>query len=122
MAINPGTCASCGVNADTHEHHLVPRAQGGDDGPTVHLCIPCHASVHGQTWDAAHTALVRAGLARAASEARKGGRRPVIDRHVLAAAMLLVQAGASIRKAAIETGVSKTALYEAIGALRRSVL
>ncbi|MGY3090387.1 5-methylcytosine-specific restriction protein A [Hymenobacter sp. UYAg731] len=30
----------------TSRHHLVPREQGGNHGPTVDLCQPCHSSVH----------------------------------------------------------------------------
>ncbi|GAA4370206.1 HNH nuclease-like protein HlpB [Hymenobacter saemangeumensis] len=32
--------------AQTSRHHLVPREEGGRYGPTVHLCQPCHSSVH----------------------------------------------------------------------------
>ena len=30
----------------TSRHHLVPREEGGKDGPVVDLCQPCHSSVH----------------------------------------------------------------------------
>jgi hypothetical protein len=29
-----------------HEHHVVPRAYGGEDGPTVTLCAECHGLIH----------------------------------------------------------------------------
>lgn len=30
----------------TSRHHLVPREEGGRHGAIVHLCQPCHSSVH----------------------------------------------------------------------------
>jgi hypothetical protein len=27
-------------------HHLVPRSQGGQDGPRLDLCLPCHKQLH----------------------------------------------------------------------------
>jgi 5-methylcytosine-specific restriction protein A len=27
-------------------HHLIPKARGGKDGPTVWLCPDCHALLH----------------------------------------------------------------------------
>ena len=27
-------------------HHLVPREEGGNHGPTAMLCQPCHSTIH----------------------------------------------------------------------------
>ena len=32
--------------AEMHEHHLIPRALGGEKGPVADLCSNCHALVH----------------------------------------------------------------------------
>jgi hypothetical protein len=34
------------VLSGTQEHHVLPRASGGIDGPTVDLCGTCHQTVH----------------------------------------------------------------------------
>lgn len=48
-------CFVCGVlfttaggpaNFFEHQHHLVPRAFGGVDGPRISLCSPHHTAVH----------------------------------------------------------------------------
>lgn len=42
-----GKCALCerAVERST-VHHLVPRARGGNHGPTARLCPTCHRQVH----------------------------------------------------------------------------
>jgi hypothetical protein len=76
MAFNPGFCAACGFTEGVHEHHIVPRGQGGLDLPTVYLCVRCHAVVHSRTWDPDHAAMTRAGLAAAKARGVKlGGDR-----------------------------------------------
>jgi hypothetical protein len=57
-------CASCGTGRDLHKHHLVPRVLGGMRLPTVMLCIPCHALVHGQKIATNHRELTIEGLRR----------------------------------------------------------
>ena len=27
-------------------HHLIPREEGGSQGPTADLCQPCHTTIH----------------------------------------------------------------------------
>jgi len=36
----------CGGSANREEHHIVPRAAGGSDGPTVSLCDGHHTCLH----------------------------------------------------------------------------
>jgi 5-methylcytosine-specific restriction enzyme A len=33
-------------NVDTTIHHLIPREEGGNYGPTANLCIACHKQIH----------------------------------------------------------------------------
>lgn len=49
------TCWVCGVRftdanppgtANREDHHIIPRAYGGIDGPQVSLCDHCHTRVH----------------------------------------------------------------------------
>jgi hypothetical protein len=42
-------CASCGISGHTERHHVVPRSQGGHDGPLLTLCRECHGSAHART-------------------------------------------------------------------------
>jgi hypothetical protein len=63
----------------------VPRSQGGETKPTVYLCVPCHAAVHGTTWDPDHSALTKAALAAAKERGvRLGGWRggPPVDQRL----------------------------------------
>src|SRR5271165_2529710 len=42
MAANPGYCAACGFAGDVHEHHIVPKGQGGRALPTVSTYMGCY--------------------------------------------------------------------------------
>lgn len=47
----PSPCSFCGRPA-YEDHHVVPRSQGGSDGPTVRVCgrgnaDGCHGLLHG---------------------------------------------------------------------------
>jgi 5-methylcytosine-specific restriction enzyme A len=33
-------------NVETTIHHLIPREEGGNYGPTANLCIACHKQIH----------------------------------------------------------------------------
>ena len=39
-------CIVCGVRKGLHEHHVVPRAYGGLNGPVVDICGAHHTLVH----------------------------------------------------------------------------
>lgn len=39
-------CWVCDSPSSLHEHHMIPQAYGGTDGPTVTLCASCHNGVH----------------------------------------------------------------------------
>ena len=39
-------CWVCHETSSLHEHHIIPQAYGGVDGPTVTLCATCHNGVH----------------------------------------------------------------------------
>ena len=43
-------CKACGCalggDVQKHEHHVIPRAFGGEKGPTVELCTNCHNLLH----------------------------------------------------------------------------
>ena len=42
---SPGVCWVCGIESEDR-HHIVPRAYGGEKGPTVDLCQTCHRNAH----------------------------------------------------------------------------
>ncbi len=49
-SIESAVCPFCGMPA-TNRHHVVPRSQGGKDGPTVTVCGfgnagGCHGDLH----------------------------------------------------------------------------
>jgi len=37
-------CFECGIEAETQEHHVVPRSYGGTK--TIPLCLACHGKAH----------------------------------------------------------------------------
>lgn len=39
-------CWVCKSVDTLHEHHVIPRAFGGTDGPTVTVCSTCHGALH----------------------------------------------------------------------------
>lgn len=39
-------CIICGSEVSLHEHHVIPQACGGRDGPTVMLCADHHNLIH----------------------------------------------------------------------------
>lgn len=42
-----GICALCERDVERFTvHHLVPRARGGNHGPTARFCSTCHRQVH----------------------------------------------------------------------------
>ena len=41
-----GQCWVCGTTEGLCRHHVVPRAYGGENGPTVHLCGAHHTLIH----------------------------------------------------------------------------
>ena len=44
---DPGACELCERTVDRFTiHHLIPRARGGNHGPTALLCPTCHRQVH----------------------------------------------------------------------------
>lgn len=56
----------------------------------------------------------RAGLAAAAAQGRRGGRKPVVLPEKLGRARAMVAKGLTVREAATRLKVGKTALYEAL--------
>ena len=116
MAYDSRYCASCGFAGPVHEHHIVPRPDGGLGYPSVFLCVTCHARVHEMNYPTNHLELTMRGLAQAAAEGRKGGRRPVVSEDKLAEARSMRREGVSVRDIANRIGVSKTALYDAMRA------
>jgi hypothetical protein len=85
-APNAITCAACGASGELHEHHLIPRSQGGIDLPTVMLCIPCHEAVHGRRFPVNHRELTIAGLRAAKARGVKlGNPNPIAGTRAAAA-------------------------------------
>jgi hypothetical protein len=107
MAINNGQCAACGAAGDVHEHHIVPRADGGAELPTVYLCVPCHAAVHGRQWNPDHVALTRSGVTRAKSNGRVSGRRPALADRMREAVLASLAGGFAVAAVARLYGVSR---------------
>lgn len=49
-SLQPGWCVICGDPCVTG-HHIVPRSQGGADGPVIHLCGHGTIGHHGKAED-----------------------------------------------------------------------
>lgn len=47
-------CGACGHGRGVEAHHIVSKAQGGDDvaANLFPLCTQCHGAVHGQPYEA----------------------------------------------------------------------
>lgn len=39
-------CWICGNKSSLEEHHIIPSAYGGRNGPTITLCAICHSAIH----------------------------------------------------------------------------
>lgn len=112
----PKACAACGKRGvDLEVHHLVPRAVGGEAGPTCLLCRQCHDAVHQTDRGSVSIAeLTRQAMTKkAARQEYTGGQVPygwtlgadgvhlVADdreRRTIAAARSLREQGLSLRK------------------------
>jgi HNH endonuclease/Helix-turn-helix domain of resolvase len=73
-------CVACGSKDDLQHHHLVTRAEGGDNSPTnlITLCHSCHLKLHRRQKNGTYNASqhLREGFARAKARGVKLGRRP----------------------------------------------
>ena len=41
-----GRCYICNKHRLVENHHLIPQARGGKDGPQRHICVECHDKAH----------------------------------------------------------------------------
>jgi hypothetical protein len=75
-------CVACLAKEDLQHHHLVTRAEGGEDADTnlITLCAACHDKLHSRQTNGGynHSRNTKAGLQRAVSEGKQLGR-PRID-------------------------------------------
>lgn len=39
-------CEKCNRLPAKITHHIIPRCEGGSDGPTMQVCFPCHVAIH----------------------------------------------------------------------------
>lgn len=44
--IQQPSCWVCSASSGIEEHHIIPRCNGGESGPTVSLCGICHTEIH----------------------------------------------------------------------------
>jgi hypothetical protein len=44
--VKKGRCYICGSYSISEEHHLIPQSRGGEDGPTINLCVEHHKKAH----------------------------------------------------------------------------
>jgi hypothetical protein len=43
------TCGICpNITDSVNNHHVIPQAAGGTDGPTIDICANCHDAVHAE--------------------------------------------------------------------------
>ncbi len=65
-------CFECEAIEDLHEHHVVPRSNGGTK--TITLCHQCHMKAHGRDGKGLnHSRLTREGLKKAKQQGVKLG-------------------------------------------------
>lgn len=43
-----GKCEKCGTDTYVEVHHVIPRSEGGEDGPTINVCMECHILIHSE--------------------------------------------------------------------------
>ena len=58
----------------SNKHHI-----GGASSPMIWVCRECHGRIHGLEWNSEHSALTRAGLAKARAQGRRGGNPKLLD-------------------------------------------
>lgn len=74
MKINP-QCALIGCSdTATNKHHI-----GGAGSPMIWVCRACHGRIHGMEWHSGHSDLVKAGIAKARAQGRRGGNPKLMD-------------------------------------------
>ena len=39
-------CYKCGIEFYVDEHHILPKAEFGNEGETIYLCPNCHRHIH----------------------------------------------------------------------------
>ena len=66
---NVQECWECGIVAEVHHHHPVPRSRGGVR--TIPLCLACHAKAHHRDRRMSSSVLVSEAIAR---NIQRGGR------------------------------------------------
>lgn len=98
---SPGVCWVCGSTVALEEHHMIPRAYGGQDGPVICLCATCHSNVH-KLADA--TGLAKPELSIAKSIALTDNKISLTRLQQLA--IIIIQAKATTQK-----DPNKTAVY-----------
>jgi hypothetical protein len=65
-------CFECEATEDLHEHHVVPRSNGGTK--TITLCHQCHMKAHGRDGKGLnHSRLTKEGLKKAKQQGVKLG-------------------------------------------------
>ena len=74
MKTNP-QCALIGCSGTAVDKHHI----GGASSPMIWVCKECHGRIHGLQWNSEHSALTRAGLAKARAQGRRGGNPKLLD-------------------------------------------
>ncbi len=68
-------CALIGCYEKASDKHHI----GGASSPMIWVCKACHGRIHGLQWNSEHSALTRAGLAKARAQGRRGGNPKLLD-------------------------------------------
>lgn len=67
-------CVACGDKDQhhLHQHHLVPKAQGGADVEEnfITLCVVCHGKIHSASWSYSHRDLIMLGRAKSGNRTK----------------------------------------------------
>ena len=49
LGVIVANCLVCRIDVPVpHQHHVIPREYGGENGPTVTLCGDCHTKIHAE--------------------------------------------------------------------------
>lgn len=94
--MSAGTCWECGSLAYLHEHHVIPRSQGGTR--TVALCEKCHGLVHSRNMSISQ--LTKDALAKKRSDGVRLGRPTVIPEETVQRARQMRSEGMTLRAVA----------------------
>ncbi len=106
-------CVACGNKGNLHQHHLVPKANGGTDNEKnlITLCGGCHGRLHGKKLGIHWKKCQREGIDKALANGVKFGAKPKFSNEQIADIKARHSGGVSVAIIAKEFETSRQTIY-----------